>query len=96
MKQHAEQVSSLAAEKRELVENIERQAELLSATLQVSVHLSGVNRYRSTLSTPEAHISARDVFLERGSPRQAQWQLRSRAKPTICYRRDMNTVPARS
>ena len=35
MKQHADQVSSLRAQKRELDETIARQAELISATLQV-------------------------------------------------------------
>lgn len=40
MKQHADQVSRLRADKRELIENVERQTELLSATLQV---LRGLN-----------------------------------------------------
>lgn len=35
MKQHAEQVSSLRAENRKLGAKIERQADLLSATIQV-------------------------------------------------------------
>lgn len=35
MKQHAEQVNDLRADKRELDGKIERQAELLSATLEV-------------------------------------------------------------
>lgn len=55
MEQHANQVSSLQAEKRELNDTIGRQVELLSATLQVSVGNTRCLCARS-IPTPTAQV----------------------------------------